>query len=81
MHYVFVVQVLKIYKVIKILVFKFALKQLCIDDDDSIKQKKGDFLSNQSKYFVSSGLHKGKKKYYFVSPSKSKPCPGCSKHG
>ena len=73
MHYVFVVQVLKIHKVIKIIVFKFALKRLCIDDDHSIKQKKGDFFSNQSKYVVSSGVHKGKKKYDFVSPSKSKP--------
>ena len=51
----FVVQVLKIHKVIKILVFKFALKRLCIDD------------------VVSSGVHKGEKKYDFVSPSKSKP--------
>ena len=58
MHYVLVVQVLKIHKVIKILVFKFALKRLCIDDDDSIKQKKGDFFSNQSKYVISSGMHK-----------------------
>ena len=58
MHYVSVVQVLKIHKVIKILVFKFALKRLCIDDDDSIKQKKGDFFSNQSKYVISSGMHK-----------------------
>ena len=85
MHYVFVVQVLKIYKknIYKYIniVFKFALKRLCIDDDDSIKQKKGDFLSNQSKYVISSGVHKGKKKYYFVSRSKSKPCLGCSKHG
>ena len=69
MHYVFVVQVLKIHKVIKLLVFRFVLKRLCIDDDDdSIKQKKGDFFSNQSKYVICSGVHKRSKKVLLCEP-------------